>query len=512
MIFSYTIIIITIWTGISFASNTYSLNNFVILPGSVPVPPKGSSYIDTTTGATWTRRSNITEMGTALHGMIVYSRFSPTNSNGQYLLVHGTNSTSCYVYRLSDNVMVADLKRNSTNQIGEVNEIRWDYTGNYPNRVYFISGMSFYYMDVISGNQSPTLIRDFSTDFPTGHHIMNDVEGDSSSNSRYWAWEIRGAYDGAYYPLLKIFTYDKTANSIMGTLSPGDVAPTKNASSWTAKLPNPNMVEVSPDGTKVITHFGRSYTGSPTGDFANTYFDAPHAWDLNFSGTPVKISADETHSGWGYLTDGTQVFVSQDNTTDKLQYCRTDGLGGAWPNNCAYFMDHAKYGYFGAHFAKMPASKPGWTLLSTSQAFHAPWTANTTYTSNKFVAANGYIFRTSAGGVSGSPAPTWPSTQGATVTDGSVIWQNWGEQWPSGQLLMCELKPMETTPRIWRISPQYNDSVDYRSEGSAAISQDGEKIYVTGNWMNASTGHGEAYEIDISGWNKNIPPSIVKMN
>lgn len=135
--------------GLSSAANNYLETTGVILPDSVSMPAKGGTHTDTTTGATFTRRSDVSEMGSAAHGMIVYSRYSPSNSNGQYLLVHGDNSTSCYVYRLSDNVMVADLKRDATHQIGEVNEIRWDYTGAYPNRVYFVHGMSFYYMDVV---------------------------------------------------------------------------------------------------------------------------------------------------------------------------------------------------------------------------------------------------------------------------------------------------------------------------------------------------------------------------
>lgn len=431
--------------SIALAANNYLMTTVVISPNSVSAPAKGGSHTDTTTGATWTRRSDTSEMGTTTDAMVVYSRFSPSNSNGQYLLVHGVNSTSCYVYRLSDNTMVADLKRDGSHQIGENNEIRWDYTGNFPNRVYFINGMSFYYMDVIAGNGNPTLIRDFSSDFTGNDNIMNDVEGDSSSDSRYWAWQVLGPYDGLRFPRKNIFTYDKQTNSILGILNIGDVTPAQNASAWTTRLPTPNMVEISPDGNYVITHYSRSYAGSETGDFYNTYFDGAFAWNLDFSGTPVQISVADTHSGWGYLADGTLVFVSQQDRTDKLQYCRPDGVGGDWPNNCADFFDHAAGDYFGHHYAKMPASKPGWMLIGTA----------------------------------------------ALDSD----------KYPENQLLMVELKPSDQNPRTWRISPMYNQYAgNYRQEASAAISQDGNKIYVTNNWMNAATGHGEAYEIDITGW------------
>lgn len=444
--------LITVSTA--FAANNYILTNSVIITDNVSPPEKGGSYTDTTTGATWTRRSELTEL-TALDptnssAMIVYSRYSPTNSNGQYLLVHGTNSTSCFVYRLSDNTVVANLRRDSTHQIGEVNEIRWDYTGNYPNRVYFVYGMSFYYMDVITSNGSPTLIRDFSSDFPSGVQIMNDVEGDSSSNSRYWAWLVLGGYDGSIFPVIKIFTYDKQTNTIMGTLSVGDVTQTHYDAYYDNKLPRPNMVEISPDGTKVMINSTRAYynSGNPsrTWAFEGTALDAPTVWDLDLDpSSAIRVGWDEDHSGWAFLSDGTQVFVSKDGGRDKMQYCRTDGTGGAYPGNCVDFLDYSVGGYYGYHMARMPASKPGWILMSTVG----------------------------------------------------------GSGWPEDQLVMCELKSIAQSPRQWQISPQYNewDSDDgYRSEGSAAISQDGNKIYVSGNWKNTTTGHQEAYEIDITGW------------
>lgn len=502
------IIIITIFfhSHTALAINNYLQNTNVLVPDTVSLPLKGASHTDAITGSTWTRRSDLAEMNSGVNtdGMIVYSRFSPSNSNGEYLLVHGTNSTSCYVYRLSDNTMVASLKRDATHEIGEIAEIRWDYSGDYPNRVYFVYGMGFYSMDVITSNGSPTLIHNFATQFPSAAKIINDVEGDSSSNSRYWAWQVLAPYDGARYPRVAFITYDKQTDTILGTLNVGNVIPTQNAASWTSRLPDPNMVEISPDGQYMITHYSRSYTGSPTADFAGTYFDGAYAWKLDFSGVPVRVSASETHSGWGYLSDGTLVFVSQDSSTDHLQYCRPDGVGGAWPGNCEYFMDHAPYGYFGMHFAKMPASKPGWILMSTAEYLRA-YSSNTAFSAGYKVTVNGHTYRASNSGTTGPSPPSWPTTRGQTVIDGGVTWQNWGLSWPSNQELMVELKPASQNPRIWRISPNYNDYAgNYRDESSSAISQDGNKIYVTNNWMDSATGHGEAFEIDITGWSESF--------
>lgn len=57
------------------------------------------------------------------------------------------------------------------------------------------------------------------------------------------------------------------------------------------------------------------------------------------------------------------------------------------------------------------------------------WAASTTYTifSERLPAtANGHYYRVSTAGVSGATAPTWPTTSGATVTDGTVVWTEAG--------------------------------------------------------------------------------------
>jgi len=55
----------------------------------------------------------------------------------------------------------------------------------------------------------------------------------------------------------------------------------------------------------------------------------------------------------------------------------------------------------------------------------AAWTATTVYATGAFAQTtfdNGYYYTATTGGTSSGAEPTWPTTLGATVPDGSVVW------------------------------------------------------------------------------------------
>jgi len=469
--------------------SNYTTGTRDIEPAFGTYPAKGESRTDPTTGNVITRIADRAELSPVSdYGMIVYSRFTPTNTGNQYAIIHHSDSTSASLYRLSDKVNLGVIRRDATNPIGEAHEIRWDYTGNYPNRVYFVYTTKFYYMDVVDGNGSPTLIRDFAADFPTAVKIINDVEGDSSADSRYWAWQVLGPYNGQVYPRIAFITYDKTTNTILGTMLPGDVTPTQNAANWAVKMPAPNMVDISPDGSKVILNYGRSYAGSGTADFAGTGFDGTKAWDLNFT-NPVYASKSEGHAGWAYNALGHSVFVSENPTTDRVESCDVNSVTATMTTgDCINIFDTSSTGYAGEHFSRMynPAYK-GWILVSTSTptgypSGYPPRQSDYTYTQYAKIEANGYIYRATTGGTSGASVPAWPTTKGATVADGAAIWTNYGKTWADNQIYMMEIKDMAENPRMWRITPSYNSHYGYRSEGSAALSHDGKSVFWSANW------------------------------
>lgn len=65
-----------------------------------------------------------------------------------------------------------------------------------------------------------------------------------------------------------------------------------------------------------------------------------------------------------------------------------------------------------------------WLFVSTAGI---AWQASHAYTIPQQVIGGAYLFECSVAGTSGSSAPSWPSTYGATVTDGGVTWVNIGQ-------------------------------------------------------------------------------------
>ena len=504
-------------------SLNYVYDRSIIRPPYGEIPLKGEVRKEPITGAEIIRRSDISDTnGIASKLGVVYSRYSPTNSTGEYFLAHGDDSFSCFVYRISDNKLIADLKMNDINRIGENNEIRWDYSGDFPTRIYFIghpnfnsSGMQFYQMDVLTKNGIPTLIRDFSKDFPDGVRILNDVEGDSSSDSRYWAWQVVNAT----WDRLRFFTYDKKNNIILGTFDVTDV------SGYSTYLPKPNMVEISPLGTKVITHYGRTWGAFPTipGPWVN---EGDGVWSAAYKASTASNSSilwvkhnNVELSKKTYLTSIPADLTSanewgSNSALDKL-YVRLDGSSPApdsivlsygvrpWDNGStidgAYAWDldfknpvkvsisetHSgwSYGKNGDEWFVSENSKDDWLearniktgeimrIISYADLFEYKGSGGAHYGKFYDTSIRGWIYM-------------------STYRSVNDVWSN-------NQHLMIQLRPFTENPHVLRISPTFNGySGSYTDEGPAALSMDGRNIFSTTNWGNPNN-HGEVYQIKL---------------
>lgn len=464
------------------------------IPSPGIYPNKGTLYVDPITGFAVTRIADHTELlndydnhSSAL-STIVYSRYTPANTTGEFVLIHGDNSTSAWVYRVADNRLMTVLKirpttspSSSVRSLGEVNELRWDYSGTHPYRLYFVGrsipasqaisgenpGMTFYYTDIdpTTGSQStPVVIKDFSSSFPsfsTGE-IMNDVEGDSSNDSRYWAWQVMDTSRGAGYLPLAIFSYDKQADAILGSVQRscnGATAPCtviQTPATTAPYITRPNMVEMSPNGTRIVVHFERAYPGWFDANIG-TVADGPKAFRPDFS-DPIRIGADATHSGWAWGSNGEEVFVSQNNRNDWIEAV---DIASASTARCtvisgnSYTCGTKIYPYasldggswsLGMHFGKVyNPEKRGWVFMNTYDPYTNHWGKN----QNLLVEINEYSNRTS---------------------------------------------------KVVRLGSTYNAYYNYRSEGSGALDFAGDTVWATGNW-GFTDGRGDAFKISLpSGW------------
>jgi hypothetical protein len=511
----------------------YSASNYLIFKNSVGTytgsdstnyPATGMAGWGTAppalgTTATWPsqygggaqRRADHTQLtgdngnGAAPQSLIVYSRYTPVNTTGELVLVHGDNSTSCWVFNTKTNAPVGGaggpplrMKPSlgtSSRSLGEVNELRWDYTGTHPYRLYFVGisitntyavgtenvPTSFYYVeiDTVTGAQSnPVLIHDFSNNFPAsgayptggyvGAAIMNDVEGDSSHDSRYWAWQVVNNTLGSGTMTYAIVTYDKQTDTILGRLQSncaGVPAPCTAAATPATPSPyftRPNMVEISPLGTHVLVDSNRLFAGYGMDADIGGIDDAPHVFNLDFSG-PFVVGADSTHSGWAWGPNGEELFVSQNNRNDYIEavniqssttaHCSPNFDGSAYNWSCgtkiAYYQSFdPTYNGIGFHFGRLyNRNIRGWAFMSTYDS---------------------------------------------------------GDGWGMNKELMLEIKDVTASaptslPRVWRISPSPNQYLgsDYRSEGSAALDFAGTELWISGNWGQNTAGKGEVYSMGM---------------
>ena len=198
---SITILTILTTRQTVFAFNYVLSKNFIPL-ASQSRPAKGGDVTDLDFHTTFRR---ITD--TALDGVgdtmasVVYSRWAPINSAKNYLYLQRTmgnpdallyNAANYNLIRILPAQITIDGVPNQNFLSMESAEIRWDYTGSYPNRFYYVNGTGFYQYDVLT--DTAHLIHNFSNEFPTAVQIQNNVEGDSRSEERRVGKECRSRW------------------------------------------------------------------------------------------------------------------------------------------------------------------------------------------------------------------------------------------------------------------------------------------------------------------------------
>jgi hypothetical protein len=405
-------------------------------------PPAGGCVFDPTFGSVACKVGDPASFPPAESAGVVrpvYSRWRHDSADGShYFLVKGgetppgSGTGQLVIVRTADDAVVKVVTEAYS---GEDAEFRWDYTGQHPTRLYFREECRFQSYDFDTG--AVAVLHDFAVDFPGCGRILNDVEGDSSADSRVWAFMVQGAYDGANYPMAAVVAWDRVEDRILGTL---DLAAYRALGGTAATLPRPNMVDVSPSGHRVVALFPRTDDG--------TAFDGPHAFRPDFA-DPVKVCNDESHSGWAFDADGREVYLCQVTNTnwpnapaDTLAY--TDPETGA--TEVMLFHEDLGWDVGGFHFGRSydPAVR-GWAYVSTY-------------------------------------------SDTATSTS-----------WMRNMAVMVEVKPYAQHPRVWRIAPTHNDYPGpdgYSREAYSPLSGDGRWVMWGADWEGG--GHGvSAYRVRL---------------
>jgi len=558
-------------------------------------------------GSTAKRRADHTQLTGAYasfaptNSLIVYSRYTPVNTDGKFVLVHAENSTSAWVMFTATNTVATILRFKpslgaSSNNLGEVNELRWDYTGQHPYRLYFVGraiqqtqnlsgenvATSFYYVDIDpdTGVQStPVLIRDFANEFPaagtypTGGYanatIMNDVEGDSSVDSRYWAFQVMNTTISPNAPYA-IITYDKQTNTILGRLQrdctgvSGACTVLDTPMSKLPYLTRPNMVEISPAGTKIHINWGNSsdqpstlsgtwtniagaiweFTGYKTYTNGNSGFSDVTVNGVSMAATvqgltypdyslPYKGTAHSNITGPGqYAVDGnTKFWIRLPDDSDPNGKTISANWGSR-PYNLGTISNGPQAcnkDMSGCFRVACDETHSGWAWGANGEEILVTQNSKTDYidavdiTSSTTAACSEVsAFKYKCGIQIASLYPGFDPTYGTGVHFSKMYnpnikgWVLLGTaaatmgNWIKNQFVMMEIKPYNTTPapREWRISPSWNIHGDYRSEGSGALNFNATEIWTTGNFGTPISSHlNEVYSIGLpDNWHITLDP------
>lgn len=501
-------------------------------------PPKGQWVTNAVFNTRFTRITDVVADGIG-HSMaaVVYSRWTPLNSSQEYLyLQRAVGSPDGLIYSATTHALVKILPAKITidgvpdqsfNSHEEA-EIRWDHSGQSAGRFYFVAGPRFYEYDLVT--DTAHLRHDFaaSGEFPSADLIYNDVEGDSSSDSRYWAWQVkkRGAGERKAAPLLSVVTYDSQADRIVGRLTYADY---RTMGGHYGELPKPNMVEVSPSGRRVIYHLPRCWGG---GGMATDW--TQHAGSVYWTALagvtePVEFVEEQDT---GRRLSAVNSLPTVPGTT---MHDRGAGRLYVWCSDSAPPVTHQIYWEYGirhkdvgtvfdgAHAWDLDFTRPVKVSVGESHSGWA-WSADGR---ELFVSQNdrndwieAYDIETGAmiqclhqkdfGYGNG-----WHFARMPKITPGWILISTYLEDertgWGSNQLFMLEMKDRADHPRVWRLGPTHNQIDDYFAEGFAAMSQFGDRLWWGAKWPGQT--NIETYEmpLPVAWWRELAEPAGLKL-
>ncbi len=127
-----------------------------------------------------------------------------------------------------------------------------------------------------------------------------------------------------------------------------------------------------------------------------------------------------------------------------------------------------------------PASVRATAYFGLIVAGSGSWAASTAYTVGEYVlpaTPNGHLYKCTTAGTSNSTAPAWPTTSGATIADGTVVWTEQTLQIEAG------VYPEVSGGSYARVAVSCN-ATDFPASGLRAVSNGAAITFAspTANW------------------------------
>lgn len=305
-------------------------------PSPPPIVDAGKSFPDPTFGTEISRITDIRRRQPRSRASGIsneYSRFDPINADGSLLILRATNAR-WFLYNTSTLKPVRKLSMG-----GDI-EPRWHGTNS--NVLYYRTGTRFY--KYLINKRKSRLIYDFSKDYPKATRASGIHEGDSSSDSRFWAFAI-SYYDKSEKKNVYIdwVTFDAEKKKIIASYRE------KTGNSVTPA----NTISVSPSGKYVVIE--RRQTSVCRIDWSNC----------------KALPGRHGHGDLALSYEGKDVFVSQDINSDFITMIHLDTGMEQGIMRLKFRCELSPYSY-GIHISGNNIKKPGWVLVSTYSRHSAP--------------------------------------------------------------------------------------------------------------------------------------------
>ena len=298
------------------------------------MPAKGVPFLDPSFKTTIVRLTDKAADGYEGPGIQnEYAKADPENADGTALILRG-NSGVYYLYdrRTARMTSLAPV----FNDCGQEPEPRWDATD--PKVFYYVCNTQFRKQDLSS--KASTTLHDFKKEFPAASYVRTKMEGDASTDRRYWCFLV----EDMDWKTLAVIVYDKALDQVVG----------KKSSGFREKL---NWVGMSPSGAYCALGWEGEVAPLSTTIFSR---DFSRAVDLP--------DGSAGHGDFALTADGREVYVYQNVRTDHIAMADL-ATGVETPLLSIPFNVNPD---IGLHVSGNCDLTPGWVLISTYGSKNPP--------------------------------------------------------------------------------------------------------------------------------------------